>query len=484
MNIPIVSRFPSFQRHPESKKVARQCDLHTLYLCRNLLPRFVQESPIALHCLELLGPLAWDRFPERDLERNWGQTTIPYAALAASCLFMLEQGFGDLSRLHRFLVQNPPLVWLFGFPVAPARQNTWGFDAQASLPTHRHFTRMLRTMPNSVLQHLLSSSITSIVSTLQSLDVIVGDCISGDTKHILAWVRENNPKAYLREGRYDKNRQPKGDPDCRLGCKRRHNQKLSAKETPSNNPVPAASVSVGEFYWGYASGIIATKAGKWGEFILAELTQPFDCSDVSYFFPLMQAVEQRLGFRPPYGTFDAAYDAFYVYEYFHEAGGFAAVPFSEKGGYTADGRKFSRKGLPLCQAGLPMPLKTKFTDRTRAIIEHQRGKYACPLLFPEPSGNTCPIDHKNWAKNGCTADMPLSIGARLRYTLKRDTEEFEHVYKQRTAAERIFSRAVQLGIERPHLRNGKAIANINTLIYVLVNLRTLWRITQRQAEAQ
>jgi hypothetical protein len=39
-----------------------------------------------------------------------------------------------------------------------------------------------------------------------------------------------------------------------------------------------------------------------------------------------------------------------------------------------------------------------------------------------------------------------------------------------------------LGIERPKLRNGQAIANLNTLIYVLINLRALQRIRQRKAE--
>ena len=33
-----------------------------------------------------------------------------------------------------------------------------------------------------------------------------------------------------------------------------------------------------------------------------------------------------------------------------------------------------------------------------------------------------------------------------------------------------------LGIERPHIRNGTAIANLNTLIYILINLRFLQRI--------
>jgi len=42
-------------------------------------------------------------------------------------------------------------------------------------------------------------------------------------------------------------------------------------------------------------------------------------------------------------------------------------------------------------------------------------------------------------------------------------------------------RAVALGIERPHIRNGQAIANLNTMIYLLINLRVLLRIRQRCA---
>ena len=61
-------------------------------------------------------------------------------------------------------------------------------------------------------------------------------------------------------------------------------------------------------------------------------TQTFDHADLTYFFPLMAQAEQRLGHKPKFGTFDAAFDAWYVYAYFHStceespAGGFAAVP--------------------------------------------------------------------------------------------------------------------------------------------------------------
>ena len=129
-----------------------------------------------------------------------------------------------------------------------------------------------------------------------------------------------------------------------------------------------------------------------------------------------------------------------------------------------------------------MPLRSTFIDRTKAIIEHQRGKYVCPLFFPEPTGQSCPVNHKRWAKGGCNAYMPISVGARIRYQLKRDGPAYKAVYKQRTATERVNSRAVDLGIERPKIRNAQAIANQNTLIYILINLRSLHQVRQFKAE--
>ena len=130
-----------------------------------------------------------------------------------------------------------------------------------------------------------------------------------------------------------------------------------------------------------------------------------------------------------------------------------------------------------------MPLKFTYTDRTSTIIEHERAKYICPLRTPDaPATSVCPIDHKNWPK-GCTAMMPTSIGARIRYQLDRQGQAYKDVYKQRTATERINSQAVALGIERPHLRNQQAITNRNTLIYILINLRFLQRIRQRVPES-
>jgi hypothetical protein len=151
-------------------------------------------------------------------------------------------------------------------------------------------------MPNSALQFLLADSVNLIRAELEALHSPPVECISLDTKHILAWVKQNNPKAYVAD-RYNKERQPAGDPDCRLGCKRRHNRVVTPT-TPTANPVPAATAKIGEYYWGYGSGVIVAKLPGYGEFVIAEMTQPFDRGDVTYFLPLMQQTEQRLGYRP------------------------------------------------------------------------------------------------------------------------------------------------------------------------------------------
>jgi hypothetical protein len=489
-SIPIVSQLNALKQASAwrwqafASRQGRRKSRNLYHLAQHpaLLPRFVQESAVAMRYLRFLGALDWSNFPERDLETDWGAPAVPYASFAAACLLKLDQRQVYMSHLRRYLVEHPALVWLFGFHLVPARQYTWGFDVRASLPTARHFTRMLRHVPNAQFQFLLDETVRLIRLELSTEVDDFGECISLDTKNILAWVRENNPKDYIKD-RYDKSKQPAGDPDCRLGCKRRRNQRASSKEpppTPPDNPVPANTISVGEYYWGYASGVVATKVPGWGEFVLAELTLPFDQPDVAYFHPLMAETERRLGFRPRWGALDAAYDAHYIYEYFHRPGepieaAFAAVPLAKRNPQ----RQFDAQGLPICDAGLSMPLKSTYNCRSTRF-EHQRGRYCCPLLFPEPTGETCPIQHKKWPK-GCSTTIPTGVGVRIRHQLDRDGDLYKEVYKQRTATERINSQAKELGIERPRLRNRLAITNQNTLIYVLINLRALWRIRRKKA---
>ena len=459
------------------------------------LPAFVRYCPVAMKYLHLLGPLDWNNFPERDPNYPWpGPAPHPRAAYVASFIIKLHEDKPYMSDLRGYLVEHPALVWVLGFHLVPDPTCPYGFDVEATLPTARHFGRILRELPNEVLQFLLTSTVHLLAHELPP-DVIFGEAVSMDTKHIIAWVKENNPKAYVKESvRLDKTRQPNGDPDCKLGCKKKRNRgpdeskEVTAPATPTkscaeqsrSNPVSVTNFSSADvYYWGYASGVVATKVSGYGEFVLAELTQTFDKGDATYFFSLMADVELRLGRKPRFGAFDAAFDAFYVYDYFNQVGGFAAVPFVPHGGIKD--RAFDPEGLPLCTAGLAMPLKSTFICHTTEV-EHQRGRYACPLLFPEATGDTCPIDHKNWPKGGCLLTMATAQGARIRYQLDRESVAYKELYKQRTATERVNSQAVELDIECPKLRRGSAIANMNTLRYVLINLRSVHRLRQHNAE--
>ena len=454
--------------------------------------------------LALLGALDWAHFPERPGGRAWpGPTPAPRAPFAAAYLVKLAEEKRHFGQLRTFLLEHPALVWVLGFPLIPAPAAPWGFDVAASVPSRKHLGRVLRELDNATLQFLLTASIHCLADLLPP-EVAFGNEISLDTKHIIAWVKENNPKVFVRH-RYDKTRQPQGDPDCKLGFKPDENSAPhqaaartdppAATVPPSVTPAPAAAATPttdglpasgplpkpakGQYYWGYASGVVATKVADWGEVVLADLTQTFDHGDESYFHPLMARTEANLGFAPPYGALDKAFDAFYVYEYFQRAGGFAAVPWAAR----ADQHKtFSPEGLPLCAAGLPMPRCSTFWQKSNCLVPHEVARYSCPLAATASQDAGCPVNHANWAKGGCITTLPTSPGNRVHHELDRQSEAFKDLYRQRTATERINSQALDLGIERPHLRNERSIANLNTLIYVLINLRTLQRVRTRQLQ--
>ena len=473
-------QYPWRQRQP-----ANQLTLHPPGLAQVLqwptrqLPRFVQRSPVAMRYYDLLAPLEWERLPWRITGPRPGPQPASPLPYIAAFLVKLDQQLPTMGRLRQYLVEHPALTWLLGFPLQYSHTAAHGFDVASSLPSPAHFSYVLRSLPNDILNFLMADTVKLIQLVLPD-GIPFAQAVSLDAKVVIAWVKENNPKAYIKEGRFDKNRQPAGDLDCRVRCKRRRNVSPEAETTPTKEGQPADKLGVGkgEFYWGYASGIVATKVPGWGEFVLAELTQTFDHSDVTFFHPLMAIVEARLGFRPPFGTMDAAYDAFYTYEYFHDAGGFAAIPLAERG---KTDRLFDQDGLPLCQADLAMPLKSTFINRTSLVV-HERGRYACPLLYPQATDRICPIDHKNWPDGGCVVTMPTSIGSRIRLQLDRQSQAYKDLYKQRTAVERIFSQAANLGMERPKLRNRHSITNLNTLIYVLINLRAYHRICVQRAD--
>jgi hypothetical protein len=444
------------------------------------LPAWVASDPVVQKYRALLGDLPWDQFPERPTDRPWpGPTPDPRAPFVAAFLIKLHEEKRFMGHLRTYLCEHPALVYWLGFPRIPDPTTPYGFDVAATVPTRRQFSTVLRTLPPEAGQFLLTATVHLLRDTLPpEQQATFGDTIAGDTQALLAWVKENNPKQFIREGRLDKTRQPTGDPDCTLGVKKRRNAAPADDDgdhpAPTTDAKPAPKLQVGvEIFWGYASGVVATRMPDGTEVVLAERTRPFNESDPSYFFPLMAQVEERLGRRPRFGAWDTAFDAHYVYDYFDQAGGFAAVPFNP--GPRGTGRTFAPDGAPRCAAGLPMPRIFLYHDRT-ALVPHTREKCGCPLLVPTPTGAPCPIADPHFAKGGCTTTLAATVGARIRHQLDRESDTYTDLYAQRTVVERINSQAEALGILHPKLRRGRAIVNQNTLTYVLINLRAIQRL--------
>ena len=63
----------------------------------------------------------------------------------------------------------------------------------------------------------------------------------------------------------------------------------------------------------------------------------------------------------------------------------------------------------------------------------------------------------------------------MRLHLGRESPLYKAIYTQRTSCEPINSQAQALGIEHPKVPNRRSVANLNTLIYLIINVRALDR---------
>ncbi len=142
-------------------------DMHRLWQRPALLPKYASETPVVKRTLDLLGPLDGKYFPERNLQRNWGQAAVSYAAFAGAVLVKLNEGLETMGGMRRCLVEHPGLIPLLGFRVLQSRTRPYGFDPDASLPTQRHLTQMLRDIPNPALQFLLADTVRLIREELR-----------------------------------------------------------------------------------------------------------------------------------------------------------------------------------------------------------------------------------------------------------------------------------------------------------------------------
>lgn len=401
--------------------------------------------------------------PERDRFQPWpGSRSHPEKAYVKALLVKKYEKFDYITELRRFLVKHPLLVLELGFHPVQDNTQTYGFNVEETVPCDRWLRHKQQVMDNAILQAVFRETVHELQAEIPEL----GDTSVIDTKHIYAWVKENNPREFVTD-RYNPETQPTGDPDCRLGVKRSQNQ-----DDKTGEPTKVEK----EYLWGYGTGVMAATHPQYGDVVLAEYTLPFNEADSTYFAPLYERLVKTIGFRPHFFAADAAFDAWHIYQPFAAVAGMAAIPLNLRGHPQP---KLGSGGFHLCPQALEMVPSSEY--------DHPNGYRAqllrCPKLFPAKTVQSC--DHEQFAKGvGCVKHINIEAGGWMRVQIDRQSNAYKQLYKQRTAAERINSQAKDYRIECPKVRNGHSVVNLNTLTYIVLNVRALQRVRHIKTKAR
>lgn len=256
----------------------------SLLVDQHTLAQFQHMDPVVSRYRELFALLDWQCVPEPQIPASRpGRRPHPKRAYLKALLIKGWEQYDSCTQLRHFLLEHPLLVLEIGFRLHLDEQHPYGFDLERSVLGARCLREKQRTFDQTLLHQLFVQTVHALQGEIPGL----GETVAVDVKHIYAWVQANNPRVSMAD-RYSKDHQPKGDPDCRVGVKSSTNQVQpdgSKKERK-------------EYLWGYGSGLVSALLPEYGDIVLAEYTQPFNETDVTYYHPLYQQLVATLGFRP------------------------------------------------------------------------------------------------------------------------------------------------------------------------------------------
>src|ERR1700680_1347581 len=314
---------------------------------QSVITALLDHDPLVADYRAFFSLLDWSVVEHWEAQRSSrGRPAHPESAYLKAFLIRIREGMLYTTQLRRFLLRHPLLVIELGFRLVLDPRAPYGFDVEQTLPCEFWLREKLRHFDPALLQALLQATVRALQDEIPGL----GETVAFDVKHIYGWVKENNERAYVPE-RYDKTKRLAGDPDCRLGVKRRTNRELADGSTEEKK----------ELIWGYGTGVAVSTIADYGTVVLADYTQPFNQGDVTYFRPLYQHTVIALNHFPTHLTADAAFDAWYVYEAPARHGGMAAVPLKQLR-KTPVARL--PDGTPRWPIGFPLPPAPQFNPHS------------------------------------------------------------------------------------------------------------------------
>lgn len=354
-----------------------------------------------------------------------GRKSIDNHAMICAFIVMKCEGFTQISDLYDYLTNNLIIAMYCGF------------DIIKPLPSYSKFTRFIREFDNNTLQIVMQSQVLKAVELL----LIDTSFIALDATPVKANVSNNNPKSF-RKNKFDKDKQPQADKDCRLGVQTASNQHNEKKY---------------EFYWGYKNHILVDCISG---LPICEITTGANTSDSTITLDILDKTNSFLSLQECSFLGDKAYDVKYIYNTIKNTyNGDCYIALNTRN--TKNPKKLPNGNI-ICEAGLALHRDGKFSDNGRT-----RQKFCCPFKRTKDK-YSCPCNHKNWnngKKNrGCTKYVTIPDDYRL--SIDRNSISFKSIYSLRTEAERYNSRFKQAGCERVFVRNGNSVKNLNTVAHI------------------
>jgi len=257
------------------------------------------------------------------------------SAYIKAFLVRIKEGLIYTEQLRHYLIKHPLLVIDLGFHLHLDPTAAYGFDVEHTLPSRYWLGEKLRQLDRTLLQDLLAATVGALKEEIPGLSEVV----AFDVKHIYAWVKENNSRAYVKD-RYDKTQILAGDPDCKLGVKRSTNKEL---------PDGTSRARKRNCFGAMAAAWLLPPPQIMAMSYSPNTPNTRNEGDITYFRPLHQQAVVTLQDFPTHLTADAAYDAWYVYEAAVRHSGIAAVPLNARTNTI-----FDKDGVPRCPIGLRM----------------------------------------------------------------------------------------------------------------------------------
>ena len=374
-----------------------------------------------------------DTSPIEILYPSTGRPPIAYEALLKALVYKNIKNVSYLSDLVRELQDNPDLALVFGFH-------------PLHLPCVENFSAFLGDTENSIFQKVRDS----LVSKLIEIKEIKGTHLTFDSSNISAKVKENNLKTSIKD-RFDKTKNPKGDPESRLSIMV-HFPKPFQKEI--------------KYFWGYRNFVLSDALS---ELPLLEETKGANVVDSKVIIPQLRLAKARFDLNICGVIADAGLDSAKVLSFI--INDLKAKPYIARNLRREKDLKVSSTGNRICLAGFEMLYWGKYKEGNRTRI-----KFVCPIIHSKKfrkSHPFCPWMHPQFVKGtGCFAYTQV-LSKDIRKQIAYGTPKFKKVYNLRSGCERIFSKLLDLCMQNPSVRGLRAVSNHCTIAHITVLLIAL-----------